>query len=87
MKRCPCGCGGPVKPHRKFAMRTCWHRAVTPAQRASWGQQGGKTRVLGLELTLLAQLASLDRNAAILRAYYLGRRAAYRRGWQRKAVA
>ena len=41
MNLCPCGCGRELvvkRPDRvpKMATRACWHRLVTPEQRAAW---------------------------------------------------
>lgn len=45
MKLCPCGCGRKLVRKRKdrapkMASRGCWHRMVTPEQRASWSRKG-----------------------------------------------
>lgn len=81
-RACPCGCGKPVPPRRngrpaKYATQRCWHRARTREQRRLAGERGGTATARSFERRLVNRLLTLDPSEAILRAYYLGRRAAY----------
>lgn len=87
MNRCPCKCGRLVKPGKRYATAPCVFRAMSRAKKVRAGRQGGRTRAIGIHQRLLASVATLDRDAAILRAYYLGRRAAYNDKWQRGKAA
>ncbi|MEO8483086.1 MAG: hypothetical protein ABI634_12805 [Acidobacteriota bacterium] len=56
----------------------CWHRLRTAEQRQLAGQKGGAATARSFERRLVRRLLVLDPHEAILRAYHLGRRAAYR---------
>ena len=83
-RRCLCGCHKPVKPGRRYATSTCH---LTPEMRRQAGHQGGKTRAAGYRLRLIAALAELSREDAILEAYARGRRAGYEARAKARAAA
>jgi hypothetical protein len=90
-RTCRCGCGrqwAMTRRDRGFFSPTCAQRArrrrhargpITSAERQAWGREGARTRDIGFRQRLVAQLLPLDREKSILRAYALGRQAAYRR--------
>ena len=51
------------------------------------GHQGGKTRAAGYRLRLVASLAGLSREDAILEAYARGRRAGYQARTKERTAA
>jgi len=96
---CKCGCGCHFVTWRRghlFATRTCgkrWHRrqrppvVITRAMRRQWAREAVRSRIMGYTLRLLAKVAHLDRDAAILKAWTLGKRAAYRERARQRQVA
>lgn len=50
MTLCPCGCQQPVKPGHKLASRPCFHRLVTPEQRAAWSRKKRVSRVPDIQI-------------------------------------
>jgi hypothetical protein len=99
IRPCLCGCGRRLVTYRRghrFASATCaqrWRRRqrppvlITPAMRRQWAVEAARSRVIGTRLRLIRALARLDRDAAIYRAWQLGKRQAYRERTRERALA
>lgn len=80
---CRCGCGNLVKRFRgKYASRKCHQKMRSADDRRRAGEKGGAATARNFEKRLVEKLKNLEPTEAILRAYYLGRRAAYRRKYR-----
>lgn len=77
---CACGCRRRVsRSNRSRFFSIACHQSTLPREvKQQRGREGGRARVVNFEHRLLEQLAGLPFREAVLRAYYLGRRAAYR---------
>lgn len=83
MKRrrlCACGCGRRVtrSDRSRFFSIACYQSTLPLIVKQQRGREGGRARVVNFEHRLLEQLVALPFRDAVLRAYHLGRRAAYR---------
>jgi len=87
---CACGCGERIvtwNRHHRFVSNTHAQRfrrrqrpriVITRAMRRRWAREAVRSRIMGYTLRLLAEVAHLDRDAAIMKAWHLGKRQAYR---------